>query len=79
MPTVLRIGPYRFFFYASDNNEPMHIHVSRDENVAKFWILPTRLTSNVGFPAKELRDVEKLVENNEEEIERKWKEFFSGN
>ena len=27
MPTVLRVGPYRFFFYASDRAEPMHVHI----------------------------------------------------
>ena len=27
MPTILRVGPYRFFFYASDRAEPMHVHV----------------------------------------------------
>ena len=42
MPTVLRSGPYRFFFYASDHDEPVHIHVERDEKVAKYWLDPAR-------------------------------------
>lgn len=42
-PTVLRSGPYRFFFYASDGGEPRHIHVERNEKVAKFWLDPVRL------------------------------------
>lgn len=33
MPTVLRVGPYRFFFYAGDRNEPQHIHVERDDKI----------------------------------------------
>lgn len=36
MPTVFRSGPYRFFFYAGDRDEPHHIHVERDDKVAKF-------------------------------------------
>ena len=44
--------------------------------MAKFWILPVRLAANVGFSARELRDVEKLVLENEDEIERTWNEFF---
>lgn len=36
MPTVLRIGPYRFFFYSGDGGEPPHIHVERDDAIAKF-------------------------------------------
>ncbi|MED6327357.1 MAG: DUF4160 domain-containing protein [Verrucomicrobiota bacterium] len=42
MPTVLRVGPYRFFFYAGDAGEPEHIHVERDDCVVKFWLLPVR-------------------------------------
>jgi hypothetical protein len=26
MPTLLRVGPYRFFCYAGDGNEPPHVH-----------------------------------------------------
>ena len=77
MPTVLRIGPYRFLFYASDGDEPIHIHVRRDDNMAKFWTRPVRLAGNIGFSAKELREIEKLVEDNQADIERKWNEFFS--
>jgi hypothetical protein len=36
MPTVLRLGPYRFFFYAGDGVEPPHVHVERDDDTAKF-------------------------------------------
>ncbi|MFN2499896.1 MAG: DUF4160 domain-containing protein [Pyrinomonadaceae bacterium] len=36
MPTILRVRPYRFFFYASDRNEPPHVHVERDDKLAKF-------------------------------------------
>ncbi len=31
MPTVLRTGPYRFFFYAGDRDEAPHVHVERDD------------------------------------------------
>jgi len=70
-------APYRFLFYASDGDEPIHIHVLRDDNMAKFWVHPVRLAVNIGFPPKELREIEKLVELNKPEIERKWNEFFS--
>src|SRR5438270_11724045 len=30
LPSVLRSGPYRFFFYSADQDEPPHIHVERD-------------------------------------------------
>ena len=31
MPTILRIGPYRFHFYSREDNEPAHIHIERDD------------------------------------------------
>jgi uncharacterized protein DUF4160 len=43
MPTVLRVGPYRFFFYASDRAEPVHVHVEGGDGSAKFWLAPVRL------------------------------------
>ena len=49
MPTSLRIGPYRFFFYAGDRNELAHTHVQRDDAEAKFWLAPVRLAWNRGF------------------------------
>ena len=49
MPTVLRIGPYRLFFYSSDGDEPLHIHVERDNYIAKIWLDPIRLQKSGGF------------------------------
>jgi hypothetical protein len=76
MPVVLRIGPYRFLFYASDQHEPPHVHVERDCATAKFWLDPVRLESNKGFTAAELRKVRRLVEDNEAALLEEWNEFF---
>ena len=62
MPTVLRIGPYRFHFYSREGNEPPHIHVEREDLEAKFWLRPVSLAANYGFRQAELRDIERLVE-----------------
>ncbi len=61
MPTALRDGPYRFFFYSSDCGEPPHIHIERDENIAKFWLLPVRLSHSGGFPRAEIVRVQCMV------------------
>jgi hypothetical protein len=76
MPTVLQDGPYRFYFYASDRDEPVHIHVERDDFVAKFWLEPVRLQSSRGFGRTELARVQRLVERNREQFVRAWNEFF---
>lgn len=36
MPTVLRVGPYSFYFFSHEPNEPSHVHVDHDERSAKF-------------------------------------------
>lgn len=68
MPTVMRIGPYRFHFYSREGQEPAHIHVARDDAEAKFWLDPVSLAANFGFRAAELRDIERLVAEHREEL-----------
>jgi hypothetical protein len=55
MPTVLRIGAYRFYFYSHEPNEPPHIHIDRDNSTAKFWLKDANLANSIGFNSKELR------------------------
>lgn len=76
MPTVLRSGPYRLFFYSADRGEPPHIHVERDRHQAKFWLGPVRLQSSDGFRGPELRTIERLVTDNAQALLRGWYEFF---
>lgn len=77
MPTVLRVGPYRFYFYSADGAEPVHIHVERDDAIAKFWLDPVRLDNNHRFSNKEINDIFDIIENNEVLIIEKWNEYFS--
>ena len=65
MPTVIRRGPFRFFFYSGDRDEPPHFHVERDDCEAKFWLDPVRLERSRGFARKEIADVPKIIEENE--------------
>lgn len=76
MPVVLRIGPYRFFFYSNENNEPVHIHVQRERALAKFWLKPVALASSTGFPAAELMKLSKIVQENTTYFVEAWNEFF---
>jgi hypothetical protein len=78
MPTILRIDPYRFFFYASDIDEPVHIHVEREDNIAKFWVDPVRLQKSNGFSRHELNRISKIIEENKSEIMEAWHDY-SGN
>ena len=76
MPTVQEIGPYRFFFVSLDRGEPPHIHVRRENMVAKFWLDPVALERAGGFNRTELsRIAERVLEHREVFLER-WNEFF---
>lgn len=75
MPTVLRIGPYRFFFYSNEGNEPAHIHIRGADGEAKFWLAPVELAYNYGYRGHELREIEKLVEENQELLTEAWNEY----
>ena len=77
MPTVLKIGPYRFFFYSNENGEPAHIHIQRERMLAKFWLKTVALASSTRFSPKELRKLESLVNENKELFLEAWNEHFS--
>ena len=76
MPVVVRVGPYRLFFYSSEGTEPIHVHVERDDLEAKFWVDPVRLASSGGFGAAELRKMEALVIEHQQAIINRWHEHF---
>lgn len=77
MPTVLRVGPYRFFFYAGDRDEPPHVHVERDEKVAKFWLDPVWLQNSGGFSRSEISELYRLVVKWRDDLQGAWDEYFS--
>jgi hypothetical protein len=76
MPTVLKDGPYRFFFYSGDNDEPKHIHVERDENIVKFWIDPVRLHNSIGFRRVEITKIHKIINEHQAVLLEAWNEYF---
>lgn len=75
MPTVLRIGPYRFHFYSDEGQEPSHIHVSASDGECKFWLEPIRLARNWGMAPHEIRKVEKLVFEHQTLLKAKYNEY----
>jgi hypothetical protein len=77
MPTILRPGPYRVYFVSHDiANEPPHVHVDRDDLSAKFWLNRVALARNLGFSPRELRSVERLIMEHQEELWEAWNVNF---
>lgn len=79
MPTILRLGPYRFYFYSHESNEPPHVHVDRDNLSAKFWLGPVQLARNFGFSPKDLRTIEGMIVGHQQELQERWDGYFNIN
>ncbi|HYJ64987.1 MAG TPA: DUF4160 domain-containing protein [Parafilimonas sp.] len=78
MPTLLLIKGFRFFFYSNENNEPAHVHVTKDSAEGKIWLEPNlRIAYMNGFSTAEQRDIFNIVNANFESLKEKWYEFFN--
>ena len=73
---MVRVGPYRFFFYAGDRDEPPHVHVERDDKIAKFWLDPVRLQSSGGFDRMEIGKIHKIINESHSRLLEAWDEYF---
>ena len=78
MPTVFRVGPFRFFFYSNEGQEAPHVHVESGSKRAKFWLAPARLASSRGFKRHEVTAIERIIIDRERELGEAWDEHFSG-
>ena len=77
MPTVLRIGPYRFHFYSDERHEPPHVHVRSADGECKFWLDSVILAKNRGIPAHRLNEIAKLVFQYQQLFTEKYYEYHN--
>ena len=77
MPTVIKIGAFRFYSFSNESGEPPHIHIQSDRKLAKFWLDPVTLAKSTRFSSKELRKIEKIVMENENLFLEVWNEYFN--
>ncbi|MFM7236788.1 MAG: DUF4160 domain-containing protein [Cyanobium sp.] len=66
---------YRVYFYSHEPNEPLHVHVDREKASCKVWLVSVALSSSLGFSARELREIERLVRLNRAILPKAWEEF----
>lgn len=76
MPTVFKIGRYRFVFFSNEGNEPPHIHIKAGGDQAKFWLDSIELASNYGFKAHELNELKKIIQEHQKELLEAWHEHL---
>ena len=76
MPTVLRVGPYRFYFFSHEPNEPPHVHVDRDDATVKIWLDTLEEAKGRGFRTHEISGIIAMVEKHRTALLEAWHEHF---
>lgn len=79
MPTVLFISGWRFFFYANERDEPIHIHCRKAEKECKYWLdtenFDVKEAYTFNMNNKDKRQVKKIIFEYFEYIENEWNQF----
>ncbi|MBU0566953.1 DUF4160 domain-containing protein [bacterium] len=77
-PTVFYHKGHRFFFFSREEKR-IHVHVGSGSGEAKFWLEPSvSVAKNYSLSQKELREIQKIVEERKDEIENSWRKHFPG-
>ncbi len=76
-PTILREKGYRFYFLSNEEDR-IHIHVTSEAGEAKFWIEPiVSLAIYHGLDPRKLKEIQRIVEEHRHEITKAWQKHFS--
>jgi hypothetical protein len=76
VPTILRHGRWRLFFYSNEGSEPAHVHVESGDGTARFWPLPVALAGSNRLRPGDLREVERIVRLHRKLLLEAWDDFF---
>jgi len=75
-PTVFRKKKYRFYFLSNEENR-IHIHVECEDGEAKFWIEPVvSLAVYYKLNAKDIAEIQKIIKGHRDEIIKEWEKHF---
>lgn len=77
-PTVFRYKNFKFYFFSNEEDR-MHVHVASPDGEAKFWLKPIiALADYSGYSDRQLKTLERLVEEHAKEIEKAWTKHIGG-
>ncbi len=80
MPSILSISGWRLFFFANENQEPIHIHAQKGDMDCKFWInvddfeIVEAFAYNLSPSSK--REIKRIIYQHFDYIVEQWNEFF---
>ena len=79
VPTILLILGWRFFFYANEGNEPIHIHCKKGDKECKYWIdslnFDVQEAYSFNMSSRDQREVKKIIFEYFDFIEEEWNKF----
>lgn len=79
MPTILMIRGWRFFFYANERDEPIHIHCRKAEAEAKYWLdvegFQAIEAHSYNMSQAEIRIVRRIIFEHFDYIVDEWEKF----
>ena len=75
MPTVFIFFGFRFLFYSNDQ-DPVHVHIVKDDMEAKYNVHPIEQIYNHGFKKQQIAIIESIIEENVEVITERWEMHF---
>ena len=76
-PTIFRDKGYRFYFLSNEENR-IYVHVTAENGEAKFWLEPIMaLAVSFGLNPRQLNNIQKIVEEHENEIIKAWRKHLS--
>ncbi len=75
-PTVFREKGYRFYFLSNEEKR-IHIHVTSEDGEAKFWLEPIlSLADYHGLNQRKLNEIQNIIEGRKDEIIKAWQRHF---
>jgi hypothetical protein len=74
MPTLLRVGPYRFSIVMADCIERAHVHVSGGNGACKLWLSPISIARSAGYGPREQRAIMQAAEAHQQLLVQRWDE-----
>jgi hypothetical protein len=76
-PTVFREKGHRFYFLSNEEKR-VHIHVTCEDGEAKYWLEPiVSLAVSHGLNPRKLNEIQKIVEEYRNEIIEAWQRHFN--
>jgi hypothetical protein len=75
-PTIFREKGYRFYFLSNEEKR-VHVHVTCADGEAKFWLEPLiSLSLYHGLKRAQLSEIQRIIEERKNEIQESWQKHF---